>query len=85
MSVFLQSMVDELIMKKNGTRKKKPSTKKGPFPYMKRDGATLMVTLDEPEVEMAAAGASTSKTPTTPDVPKTPATPSTPITPVSYK
>lgn len=45
MSVCLQAMVDELLLKKNGTPRKQPSdrTPKGSWSYMKRDGSCQMI------------------------------------------
>lgn len=51
MSVCLQSLVDELLMKKNGIRKKPcPVTKRG-WSYMRRDGSSQLISVDELEGE----------------------------------
>jgi sorting nexin-17 len=47
MSVCLQSLVDELLMKKNGVQKKQPAISKGNWSYMKRDGSCHLITLDD--------------------------------------
>ncbi|XP_068916093.1 sorting nexin-17 isoform X2 [Tenebrio molitor] len=47
MSVCLQSLVDELLMKKNGVQKKQPAINKGNWSYMKRDGSCHLITLDD--------------------------------------
>ncbi|XP_025833735.1 sorting nexin-17 isoform X2 [Agrilus planipennis] len=49
MSVCLQSMVDELLIKKNGDSRKE-NTIKGNLVYMKRDGSSHSVCLDNPDV-----------------------------------
>lgn len=49
MSVCLQSMVDELLLKKNGLKKRKPVTAKGNWSYMKRDGSSHLISLDQPD------------------------------------
>ncbi|XP_060537376.1 sorting nexin-17 [Cylas formicarius] len=46
MSVCLQSLVDELLMKKNGFKKKSVESNKGKRPYMKRDGSYQFVSID---------------------------------------
>lgn len=46
MSVCLQSLVDELLMKKYGIRKKQSSLNKGNWSYMKRDGSRHLISLD---------------------------------------
>lgn len=50
MSVCLQSMVDELLLKKNGIRHKEPIIAKGNWTYMKRDGSSHLISLDDPDV-----------------------------------
>lgn len=50
MSVCLQSLVDELLMKKNGVRKKKYSFK-GNWTYMKRDGSSHLISVDDFSVD----------------------------------
>ncbi|KYB29604.1 sorting nexin-17 [Tribolium castaneum] len=47
MSVCLQSLVDELLMKKNGVQKKQPPMNKGNWSYMKRDGSCHLISLDD--------------------------------------
>ena len=47
MSVCLQSLVDELLMKKNGIQKKQPVINKGNWSYMKRDGSCHLISLDD--------------------------------------
>ncbi|KAL3290376.1 hypothetical protein HHI36_023718 [Cryptolaemus montrouzieri] len=46
MSLSLQSLVDELLLKKNGCEPKGPITNKGPWSYMKRDGSSHLISLD---------------------------------------
>lgn len=47
MSVCLQSLVDELLMKKKGIRKKqKFYSKSGNWSYMKRDGSSQLIVFD---------------------------------------
>lgn len=50
MSVCLQSMVDELLLKRNGVKRKNSSVGKGNWSYMKRDGSSQLISLDEPDV-----------------------------------
>ncbi|KAJ8926848.1 hypothetical protein NQ314_020699 [Rhamnusium bicolor] len=50
-SVCLQSLVDELLMKKNGMRKKPPSVIKGSWSYMKRDGSSHLISIDDVDLE----------------------------------
>lgn len=47
MSVCLQSLVDELLMKKNGVQKKRPTMNKGNWSYMKRDGSCHLISLED--------------------------------------
>lgn len=49
MSVCLQSMVDQLLLKRNDT-KNQQTTPKGQWSYMKRDGSSHLISLDEPDV-----------------------------------
>lgn len=46
MSVCLQSLVDELLMKKNGVRKRSMSKSTGKLTYMKRDGSCHLISVD---------------------------------------
>lgn len=46
MSVSLQSLVDELVMKKNGLKRRKNSFK-GRWSYMKRDGSVHLFSIDD--------------------------------------
>lgn len=46
MSLCLQSLVDELIMKKNGLKRRKGSYK-GRWSYMKRDGSVHLISMDD--------------------------------------
>lgn len=50
MSVCLQSLVDELLLKKNGAKRRNYSMSKGNWSYMKRDGSSHMISLDDPDV-----------------------------------
>lgn len=50
MSVCLQSLVDELLLKKNGIRQKQSLSNKGNWYYMKRDGSSHIISLDNPDV-----------------------------------
>ncbi|XP_030748577.1 sorting nexin-17 isoform X2 [Sitophilus oryzae] len=43
MSVCLQSLVDELLIKKNGTKKIEPVRNHGKWTYMKRDGSCQLI------------------------------------------
>lgn len=44
MSVCLQSMVDELLLKRNGVKKKQnPRINKNNWVYMKRDGSSQLI------------------------------------------
>lgn len=44
MSVCLQSMVDELLLKRNGMkRKQNPKVNKNSWVYMKRDGSSQLI------------------------------------------
>lgn len=47
MSVCLQSLVDELLMKKNGMRRKPHLSVRGSWSYMKRDGSSQMISVDD--------------------------------------
>lgn len=47
MSICLQSLVDELLLKKNGMQKKRSSVNKGNWSYMKRDGSCHLISLDD--------------------------------------
>ncbi|CAH1406339.1 unnamed protein product [Nezara viridula] len=48
MSVCLQSIVDELMLKKTGARMKEPHDYRGgTFCYMKRDGSSLIITVSQ--------------------------------------
>lgn len=51
MSVCLQSLVDELLLKKNGAKRKRFSINKGNWSYMKRDGSSHTISLDDPDVQ----------------------------------
>lgn len=46
MSVCLQSLVDELLMKKNGVKKRSVSKSTGKLTYMKRDGSCHFISVD---------------------------------------
>lgn len=46
MSVCLQSLVDELLMKKNGLKRRKGSFT-GRWSYMKRDGSVHLISIDD--------------------------------------
>lgn len=49
MSVCLQSMVDELLLKKTGMKRKQPGnrTRKGSWSYMKRDGSSHWISVSQ--------------------------------------
>ncbi|KAJ8983304.1 hypothetical protein NQ317_010842 [Molorchus minor] len=49
MSVCLQSLVDELLMKKNGAKQRPSSGPKGNLTYMKRDGSSHLISIDDVE------------------------------------
>ncbi|KAJ8923688.1 hypothetical protein NQ315_010269 [Exocentrus adspersus] len=51
MSVCLQSLVDELLMKKNGIKKKMSPVVKGNWSYMKRDGSSQLIYVDDKHEE----------------------------------
>ncbi|KAJ8955472.1 hypothetical protein NQ318_003572 [Aromia moschata] len=51
MSVCLQSLVDELLMKKNGIRKAQSTGSKGSLSYMKRDGSSHLISIDDVNLE----------------------------------
>lgn len=55
MSVCLQSMVDELLLKRNGMKRKSSVINKGNWSYMKRDGSSQLISLDEPDVNPLSA------------------------------
>lgn len=46
MSVCLQSLVDELLVKKSGIRKKELIRSQGKWTYMKRDGSSQIISID---------------------------------------
>lgn len=50
MSVCLQSLVDELLLKKNGIDYKELSGSRGSWTYMKRDGSSQLISIDDPDV-----------------------------------
>ncbi|KAK4871522.1 hypothetical protein RN001_015646 [Aquatica leii] len=50
MSVCLQSLVDELLLKRNGLKSKENTASKGNWTYMKRDGSSQLISMDEPDV-----------------------------------
>ncbi|KAF5274543.1 hypothetical protein FQA39_LY07155 [Lamprigera yunnana] len=50
MSVCLQSLVDELLLKKNGIVSREHLSSKGNWTYMKRDGSSQLISMDEPDV-----------------------------------
>lgn len=54
MSVCLQSMVDELLLKRNGVKRKNSIVGKGNWSYMKRDGSSQLISFDEPDVHPAS-------------------------------
>ncbi|XP_067008355.2 sorting nexin-17 [Anabrus simplex] len=49
MSVCLQAMVDELLLKKTGMRRKQPGdrSRKGSWSYMKRDGSSQLISVSQ--------------------------------------
>ncbi|XP_022914417.1 sorting nexin-17 [Onthophagus taurus] len=59
MSVCLQSVVDELLLKKKGIRRKSIYSCKGPWSYMKRDGSSHTISLDDPDVNTDAVSEET--------------------------
>ncbi|GJQ68174.1 hypothetical protein Trydic_g10737 [Trypoxylus dichotomus] len=50
MSGCLQSMVDQLLVKRNGIKPKPIEQHKGQWSYMKRDGSSHLISLDDPDV-----------------------------------
>lgn len=50
MSISLQSVVDELLLKKDGRKTKEAVPYKGIWTYMKRDGSSQLIYLDNPDV-----------------------------------
>lgn len=52
MSVCLQSMVDELLLKRSGNKRKILSKNKKNWSYMKRDGSSHLISLDDPDVSL---------------------------------
>lgn len=60
MSVCLQSMVDQLLLKRNGIRNKQPTQHKGQWSYMKRDGSSHLISLDDPDVYPTTTSEETS-------------------------
>lgn len=50
MSLCLQSLVDELLVKKNGYDTKTQAAKRGPWSYMKRDGSSHLISLDNLDI-----------------------------------
>lgn len=52
MSVCLQSMVDELLLKRSGNKRKILSKNKKNWSYMKRDGSSHLISLDDPDVAL---------------------------------
>lgn len=50
MSLCLQSLVDELLVKKNGYDTKSQTNKKGTWSYMKRDGSSHLISLDNLDI-----------------------------------
>lgn len=46
MSVCLQSLVDELLLKKNGIRQRECIKTNGKWTYMKRDGSCQFISID---------------------------------------
>lgn len=51
MSVCLQSMVDELLMKRSGSKRRILSKNKKNWSYMKRDGSSHLISLDQPDFQ----------------------------------
>lgn len=49
MSVCLQSMVDELLLKRNGEQKKPARLAKSGWVYMKRDGSSQLISPNTPD------------------------------------
>ncbi|XP_049858580.1 sorting nexin-17 isoform X2 [Schistocerca gregaria] len=49
MSVCLQAMVDELLLKKTGMKRRQPSdnSRKGSWSYMKRDGSSQLISISQ--------------------------------------
>ncbi|KAK9890158.1 hypothetical protein WA026_008964 [Henosepilachna vigintioctopunctata] len=52
MSLCLQSLVDELLVKKNGYETKNRGGSKGPLTYMKRDGSSHLISLDNLDINI---------------------------------
>lgn len=55
MSIFLQSMVDELLLVKNGVMQKAPSQYRNSWSYMRRDGSSQVIPRDETEINASNA------------------------------
>lgn len=51
MSVCLQSVVDELLLKRSGSKRRVLSKNKRNWSYMKRDGSSQLISLDEPDCQ----------------------------------
>ncbi|KRT81934.1 FERM domain containing protein [Oryctes borbonicus] len=60
MSVCLQSMVDQLLVKRNGIKAKPTEPHKGQWSYMKRDGSSHLISLDDPDVYPSTTSSSTN-------------------------
>ncbi|CAH1103521.1 unnamed protein product [Psylliodes chrysocephalus] len=56
MSVCLQSLVDELLLKKNGIKKKSSFSIKGSWSYMKRDGSSHRISIDNINLDNEVEG-----------------------------
>ncbi|ENN74125.1 sorting nexin-17 [Dendroctonus ponderosae] len=51
MSVCLQSLVDELLLKKNGVRKRQCVKANAKWTYMKRDGSCQLISIDQNDLD----------------------------------
>lgn len=51
MSVCLQSLVDELLLKKNGVRKRQCLKANSKWTYMKRDGSCQLIAIDHNDLD----------------------------------
>ena len=50
MSVCLQSMVDQLLLKRNECHRQSTMSNKGNWIYMKRDGSSHQISLEDPNI-----------------------------------
>lgn len=62
MSVCLQSMVDQLLVKRNNVQTKPAEHHRGQWSYMKRDGSNHLICLDDPDVYPTSTSATNGET-----------------------